>query len=115
MLDAIAFVVFAAITSVLIVSNIVLRAQKIREDRNSQRLQIANKELKHEILADRVTDMDGFVRFLSESRDSAYSYIDGVQAGIVDLRNAMERSSDEDIRVAYENLLSFLPDSTNEN
>ena len=37
------------------------------------------------------TDIEnGFIKFLSESRDQAFAYIEGVQAAIQDLENAMQ-------------------------
>ncbi len=59
------------------------------------------------------TDIEnGFIKFLSETRDSAYTYIEDVQSAIVELQAAMESDNDEKISVAYQNLISFLPTSS---
>jgi hypothetical protein len=58
------------------------------------------------------TDIEnGFIKFLSETRDSAYIYIEDVQSGILSLQAAMDSGSEEDIAIAYRNLINFLPSS----
>lgn len=55
---------------------------------------------------------NGFVKFLSETRESAYEYISDVQNGISELRDAMNSGKDEDIASSYKKLISFLPSSS---
>jgi biopolymer transport protein ExbB/TolQ len=56
------------------------------------------------------TDIEnGFVKFLSETRESAYEYIQQVQSTIESLRAAMLSGSDDDIAKHYQELVSFLP------
>jgi uncharacterized membrane protein len=55
---------------------------------------------------------NGFIKFLSETRDSAYEYIENVQGSIAELQAAMESGNEEDIAVAYKKLLDFLPSSS---
>lgn len=50
-----------------------------------------------------------FVRFLSESRESAFSYIEDVQLAIKNLREAMGGEDQHKITAAYNTILSFLP------
>jgi hypothetical protein len=50
-----------------------------------------------------------FIKFLSESRDGAYEYIEDVQSAILDLHNSMGQDDEDKIDVAYKNLLNFLP------
>lgn len=57
---------------------------------------------------------DGFVKFLSESREWAFSYIEEVQQSIVDLDKAMISMNDEEIAKAYKKLLEHLPKTGNE-
>ena len=59
------------------------------------------------------TDIEnGFIKFLSETRDSAYEYISDVQAAISELKNAMDSGKDEEISESYKKLIEFLPDNT---
>jgi hypothetical protein len=55
---------------------------------------------------------NGFIKFLSETRDSAYEYIENVQEAIAELQSAMESGSEGDIAVAYKKLIDFLPSSS---
>lgn len=56
---------------------------------------------------------NGFIKFLSESRDSAFEYIENVQLAISNLRIAMQSGDENQISVAYNNLIELLPsDST---
>lgn len=59
------------------------------------------------------TDIEnGFIKFLSETRESAYAYIEDVQSTIVELQAAMESGKDENIAVAYQKLINLLPASS---
>lgn len=50
-----------------------------------------------------------FIKFLSDSRNSAYEYIEDVQSAIEKLYKAMESDKENDIDKAYKRLLEFLP------
>jgi hypothetical protein len=50
-----------------------------------------------------------FIKFLSDSRNSAYEYIEDVQLAIEKLYKAMESDKENDIDKAYKRLLEFLP------
>jgi hypothetical protein len=52
---------------------------------------------------------DGFVKFLSESRDLAFEYISEVQLAIESLKIAMELNDETMISESYKKLISFLP------
>ena len=59
------------------------------------------------------TDIEnGFIKFLSETRESAYAYIEDVQSTIVELQAAMESGKDDSIAVAYQKLINLLPSSS---
>jgi hypothetical protein len=59
------------------------------------------------------TDIEnGFIKFLSETRESAYVYIEDVQSTIVELQGAMESGSDTEITIAYQKLINLLPASS---
>jgi hypothetical protein len=55
---------------------------------------------------------NGFIKFLSETRDSAYEYIENVQEAITELQSAMGSGNENDIAVAYKKLIDFLPSSS---
>ena len=50
-----------------------------------------------------------FIKFLSDSRDGAYEYIEDVQSAIFDLYTSMSEDNEDKIDMAYKNLLNFLP------
>jgi hypothetical protein len=52
---------------------------------------------------------EGFVKFLSESREEAFSYISEVQMAIESIKMAMELDDNTMINDAYNKLISFLP------
>ena len=52
---------------------------------------------------------DGFIKFLSESREEAFSYISEVQQALEYIKIAMELKDDIMISDAYNKLISFLP------
>jgi hypothetical protein len=52
---------------------------------------------------------EGFVKFLSESRDMAFEYIPEVQSAIEQLKVSMDLGDEESINRSYLKLLDFLP------
>ena len=58
-------------------------------------------------------ETDGFVKFLSESRESAFVYIEEVQQSIKELATAMDSASSTNIEMAYKSLLKHLPKEEN--
>jgi len=62
-----------------------------------------------------VEQTEGFVKFLSQSRDWAFEYIEGVQSALQNFELAMISKDDEKIENALNNLKSFLPDNEEEN
>lgn len=54
-------------------------------------------------------ESDGFVKFLSESREWAFDYIEGVQNSIKDLSLAMKSGEISKIDKSYLKLLEHLP------
>ena len=50
-----------------------------------------------------------FIKFLSDSRDGAYEYIEKVQTAIEALYKAMESDKESEIDRTYKELLKFLP------
>lgn len=83
-------------------------------------LESLSKKLIEEKQSEEVEKTDGFVKFLSESRDWAFSYIEQVQKAIIDLALVMDKiiedpelSNDEaiakELAIAYNNLIELLP------
>ena len=58
---------------------------------------------------------DGFLKFISESRDAAFTYIESVQDAIILYRASLESSDNDMILAARENLFAFLPTTQEEN
>ncbi len=54
---------------------------------------------------------DGFLKFISQSRDWAFDYIEKVQDAIVQLNTAMIASDEVKITEAYKKLIEFLPEN----
>lgn len=57
-----------------------------------------------------VEDKDGFIKFLSQSREWAFDYIENVQGAIKVLDEAMQSKNDEEINKSYQELLKFIPE-----
>jgi hypothetical protein len=65
---------------------------------------------KANFIAENSSDLnDGFIKFLSESRDTAFEYISDVQASIESLKRAMDLRDEAMITESYTKLISFLP------
>jgi len=98
------------------------------------RVRMLNKKLTAEILqllidknnlideAKRIADMsgsaksadrEGFIKFLSESRDLAFGYIEKFQSSLAKLRNAAKAKDQQLIEQSITELLELLPDETN--
>lgn len=64
-----------------------------------------------EALAEKsLADNEGFVKFLTTSRDWAFEYIEAVQNKIKDLQSAMDSGVDAKISVAYQELINMIPE-----
>lgn len=58
-----------------------------------------------------IEDKDGFIKFLSESREWAFNYIEDVQDAIASLDSAMIEANEEKISQAYKDLMKFMPNN----
>jgi len=58
---------------------------------------------------------EGFLKFVSDSRDWAFKYIEDVQEAISEFNSAVASKDDERIESALNSLKSFLPDNEEEN
>lgn len=71
---------------------------------------IANK-LDEQILLSSKEVNDGFVKFLSESREAAFDYIENVQKSIANYVEAIDSNDGDRILTARMELFSHLPDN----
>ena len=53
---------------------------------------------------------DGFIKFLSQSRETAFKYIEDVQVAIQNYANVVETGTDDEIKIARMELFSHLPE-----
>lgn len=120
-LDIIATIIATALIVVLVADNIRFRI-KHRDALMSivqaeiDKMAILSK-LDESVKENEITKSDGFVRFLSESRDAAFSYIESAQE---DLSIFIEKSdhifkniADRDAQAAYEKIKELLPKAPN--
>ena len=56
------------------------------------------------------SETEGFIKFLSESREWAFKYIEDVQVAIEALKKAMIENDEAKISEAYTDLMTFLPE-----
>lgn len=121
MIFSIELIIVAVLVFVLIVMGAFLVRYRLRSKRlaaNVVQLIIEKNAIGEELdrlsfISSNSTDIEnGFIKFLSETRESAYEYISEVQATIQELKSAMESGKDEDIAAAYKKLIEFLPDNT---
>lgn len=104
-----------AFSVILYLRKIVISSASLLEQADIDRLLLARR-LEQELNTKESTKLEqteGFVRFLSESRDWAFKYIEDVQAAIAEL-GAYEKNIVVDDNVpkavkAYNNLKKFLP------
>lgn len=118
MLDVIAFVVAAIIVSILFAYSVVqtLRNRSIATQLFQALLdKAAVEDQLVTILSDRalveIEKSDGFLKFISESRDAAFEYIEGLQDALVAYQNAINSNNELEISKTRELLFSFLPKS----
>lgn len=71
---------------------------------------IANK-LDEQILLSSKEVNDGFIKFLSESREAAFGYIEDVQKSVYGYMKAIESNDNDRILVARMELFSHLPEN----
>ena len=69
------------------------------------------EKMSEEIQTLETQQSDGFLRFISESRDWAFDYIEKVQSAIADFNSAMESSDVVKIEEARIRLSEFLPET----
>ncbi len=86
-------------------------AQLVQAELDKVMLMNRVEKLAEELQALETQQSDGFLKFISQSRDWAFDYIENVQSAIVDLNISMTASDEAKITEAYQKLLKFLPDN----
>lgn len=116
LLNAVAYVFLSGLVIYLVIRNILLRDYISKNSVDFLRLTIESKEkikfLQEELdKRDNVSieQTDGFVKFLSESRDWAFDYIENVQQSIQELQIAVESGYPTEEKLAK--LFSLLPEN----
>lgn len=115
--DLIAFAVMAIIIALLVALNIRL-SFKLRKF-YSENLQLSADKITLLLQLDKlaetrdiksVEDTQGFIKFLSESRDWAFNYIEDVQTGISEYVLALDNGDPDRIAESLEKLVGMLPE-----
>lgn len=120
-LDIIATIIATALIVVLVADNIRFRIKHRNALMSIVQAEIDKmailSKLDESVKENEITKSDGFVRFLSESRDAAFSYIESAQE---DLSIFIEKSdhifkniADKDAQAAYEKIKELLPKAPN--
>jgi hypothetical protein len=114
-LNLIALAVVSFVSIVLAGISVRLRLRLNKSAQISTQLFIDRVALQEEIdrlsfINSNSTDLEnGFVKFLSESREQAFAYIEEVQDAIVSIKVAMDLNDEVLISEAYTKLINFLP------
>jgi hypothetical protein len=69
-------------------------------------LQSRIKELKEKS----ESEPPGYSKFLEDSREAAFSYIEQVQLSVLDFKNKTEAKNKTEIKESYNRLISLLPE-----
>ena len=107
------------------VATLLVNSYKLREENKNNIKKIIQLEIDKDMIASqldkvwqehqdkKLEETDGFVRFLSQSRDWAFSYIDDVQKAIQDVKTCIESGYDTEQKLGK--LFSFLPENKENN
>lgn len=60
-------------------------------------------------------DKEGFIAFLSQSRDSAFTFIESFQKSVMKLKAAIIAKDDQKILEAYKEIMEYVPDEKENN
>ncbi len=129
MIDLPTLIVFAVISGLWLLTTIFLVATLIRKKRLM--LALVQQKVDSFILTEHlqkltdaqgvksIEETDGFLRFLSESREAAFKYIEDVQeaieeyrqiADVIPLSKDMSLQQAEKLSATYDRLMGFLPE-----
>jgi len=97
MLEAIAYGVLLLIIVVLLINNLAIRSKNRRLSADIIQIaldkSIISKKLKEELDkkdSESIEKSEGFLKFISQSRDWAFDYIEQVQAALLEFKNKIE-------------------------
>lgn len=112
----IVFGVYTLLLVVLIIQTIRLSVKNKRLFAESVQLQLDKLSIytKLEEISDfndnkSIEQTEGFLRFVSESRDWAFEYIENVQQALAEYDEALHTKEAAKINTTYKNLIDFLP------
>lgn len=112
----IAFVIFILAFFYLVFDSIRLRIKNhgLRKDLTQEIIDkmIIAKELERKLVEDeskKLEQSEGFVRFISESRDWAFQYIEDFQAALLEYDLALSVDDAVALNAAYKKLIDMLP------
>ena len=124
--NLVAYIVYALVVGALVVDNIRLRIRRRRIVNDALQLAVDKVMLMQKLqeIASRedektIEKSDGFLKFISDSRDWAFTYIEKTQNKIIEFGDALEPLLYEDflakedidkIAAAYADLLEVLPE-----
>ena len=115
------FLIFVVGLALLTIQNVKYFMDKKRLTMDNAQLLLNNHELLKKFQAivdqknvDEIEDTKGFIRFISQSRDWAFDYIENVQTAIKELSET-PKSDRAAYAKAYKKVVSFLPEETTEN
>jgi molecular chaperone DnaK (HSP70) len=120
LLELIAFSVFMLIFVIFLMMNIrlSLKNRKLRKQilqLGIDKVMLLERIEKFAPQTNQVEQTEGFVRFLSQSRDWAFEYIENVQAALQEFEEAMNSKDDSRIEKSLNDLKNFLPKDEEEN
>jgi hypothetical protein len=119
LLDLIIYLLISAVILLLVISNIGLAVRRRKLLNMVVQLGIDKTALMEKLSNERnnkdIEQTDGFVRFLSQSRDWAFEYIEDVQQAIQKFSDATGTKDEDEIATAYNKLLEFLPEQEERN
>ena len=118
-LTLIAFVLYTILLvglgATLVVTRRRVRSFAIDSIKANADVQIIADELDRVILETSDEANDSFIKFLSDSREWAFSYIEDVQTVLLSYRNALDGKDAEVIIEARKRLFELLPESSEKN
>jgi predicted neuraminidase len=118
------FIIFGSLSVILVLmayllfylkaKNVKLMKVIAQQTLNETILVNENRILARAIESSDVPDKEGFIKFLSESRDSAFIFIENVQQSISRLKMAMLDKNELEIDLAHKELINFLPENSDQ-
>ena len=121
--EAIIEVAIGAVASIII-AFLLFKMYSLKKDRDTLMVMMIQANIDKNVISKKledtlavvnntnIEDKDGFIKFLSQSREWAFNYIEDVQGSIKLLSNAMDSGNEETITLAYQELLKHMPEET---